>query len=300
MPDNWEIEGRTLVYLLGKYSDSPNFAAWDADIIDYVLELHVSLDNGDLRRLAEALKEKKLLLLGMRFGDWLTRFFIHLFRRPPWHGDTRLTYIADHDVFAAEPFVLFIQGRPGERRFIPGDPKVFVGELYRRWAERSRLSENIKQNEPASSETGKVFVSYASEDEEAAKTLCESLKEAGCDVWFDKVELQPGEAYAKTMERRIRWDCCAFVSIISKHTEKWGGFFHQERVWARIRATYEGVIGEFYLPVIVDPELSSQDIKREPIPEHFRPNFVKLPNGIPDNNFLFRPARSRSKTVSDE
>jgi hypothetical protein len=290
---DWETKRVTLVYLLGKYLDAPYFAAWDADIIDHVLDLHVRLENGNLKRLSETLKEKKLLLLGMRFGDWLTRFFVHLVRRTRWHNDTKSIYIAEREISETETFRLFVQARGLATQFIPGDPKEFVGELYRRWAERAGATQEIDERGPASTKAGKarkgwVFLSYAREDKEAAKTLYDKLKEAGCDVWFDQREQEGGEAYAKTMERRIRWDCCAFVSIISKNTERNSGFFHQERIWARNRANYYGALGDFYVPVIIDPELSAQDVKREPLLDHFRPNFGILPNGIPDERFCNR------------
>jgi hypothetical protein len=291
--EDWKTKERTLVYLLGKYLDSPYFAAWDADIIDQLLDLQLLLENGELTWLSQKLKDKKLLLLGMRFGDWLTRFFIHLIRRTAWHNDTNYNYIAEHDILKTETFVLFIQATRGATQFIPGDPKEFVGELYRRWMERAGSTQEIDKSGPASTEAGRarkgsVFLSYAREDKEAAKTLHNRLKEAGCDVWFDERELEGGEAYAKTMEHRIRWDCCAFVSIISKNTEGNPGFFHQERIWGKIRASYYGALGDFYIPVIVDSELSAQDVRREPLPDHFRPNFVTLPDGIPDERFCNR------------
>lgn len=33
-----------------------------------------------------------------------------------------------------------------------------------------------------------VFLSYASQDAEAAKRMCESLSQAGIEVWFDQSE----------------------------------------------------------------------------------------------------------------
>ena len=39
-----------------------------------------------------------------------------------------------------------------------------------------------------------VFLSYASEDADAALRICEALRAAGVDVWFDKSELRGGDA----------------------------------------------------------------------------------------------------------
>ena len=37
-----------------------------------------------------------------------------------------------------------------------------------------------------------VFLSYASQDAEAAKRICEALRQAGVEVWFDQSELVVG------------------------------------------------------------------------------------------------------------
>ena len=34
-----------------------------------------------------------------------------------------------------------------------------------------------------------VFLSYASQDAEAAKRICDALRAAGVEVWFDQSEL---------------------------------------------------------------------------------------------------------------
>jgi TIR domain len=228
----------------------------------------------------------------MSFGDWLTRFFIHLARRSPWSKNSIEAYIAEYHRF--ESLQSFVRGTRRGAVFIPGDPATFVSELYGRWTEKfgTTTSQLLVGNAsvPSDSEKdpkGKIFVSYAREDKEAAKTLCDCLRKAGCDVWFDESELDSGEAYRNTMEQVIRVDCCAFISIISRHTEANAGFFHQERVWAAVRSAYEGAIGDFYLPVIVDPGVDTQ-LKREPRPQHFNPNLVIYAGGKVDGKFCDR------------
>ena len=39
--------------------------------------------------------------------------------------------------------------------------------------------------------TGSVFLSYASHDADAAARICEALRAAGVEVWFDRSELLP-------------------------------------------------------------------------------------------------------------
>ena len=44
----------------------------------------------------------------------------------------------------------------------------------------------------ASTLTGAVFLSYASQDAEAARRICEALRAAAIEVWFDLSELRGG------------------------------------------------------------------------------------------------------------
>ena len=53
-----------------------------------------------------------------------------------------------------------------------------------------------------------LFLSYASQDEEAARKICEALRAAGIEVWFDQSELRGGDAwdsrFARGFEFRVR------------------------------------------------------------------------------------------------
>jgi hypothetical protein len=59
-----------------------------------------------------------------------------------------------------------------------------------------------------SSELKAVFLSYASQDAEAARKICESLRAAGVEVWFDQSELVGGDAWdsrvARSSEFRVQ------------------------------------------------------------------------------------------------
>ena len=45
-----------------------------------------------------------------------------------------------------------------------------------------------------SEQTKAVFLSYASQDSEAAKEICDALRGAGVEGWFDQSELTGGDA----------------------------------------------------------------------------------------------------------
>ena len=60
-----------------------------------------------------------------------------------------------------------------------------------------------------------VFLSYASQDAEAARGICETLRSAGVEVWFDQSELRGGDAWDAKIRRQIK-ECALFVPIIWK------------------------------------------------------------------------------------
>ena len=70
---------------------------------------------------------------------------------------------------------------------------------------------------PASTPTGAVFLSYASQDGEAAKGICDALRAAGIEVWFDQSELRGGDAWDLKIREQIR-TCAIFISIVSAHS----------------------------------------------------------------------------------
>ena len=40
-----------------------------------------------------------------------------------------------------------------------------------------------------------VFLSYASQDAEAARRICDALRAGGIEAWFDQSELRGGDAW---------------------------------------------------------------------------------------------------------
>jgi TIR domain len=42
-----------------------------------------------------------------------------------------------------------------------------------------------------------VFLSYASQDAQAARHICDALRSAGVEVWFDQSELRGGDAWER-------------------------------------------------------------------------------------------------------
>src|SRR6516165_7419533 len=101
-------------------------------------------------------------------------------------------------------------------------------------------------------QSGAVFLSYASQDAEAAQKICDALRSAGVDVWFDQSELRGGDAWDRQIRERIH-DCRLFIALISAHTEaRDEGYFRREWKLA-VDRTYDMLDKKaFLLPVAID------------------------------------------------
>src|SRR5258708_18156281 len=99
---------------------------------------------------------------------------------------------------------------------------------------------------------GAVFLSYASQDTEAARKWCETLRQAGLEVWFDQNELHGGDAWDAKIRRQIK-ECSLFVPIISTNTEsRPEGYFRREWRLAVERTLDMAEDLPFLLPVVID------------------------------------------------
>src|SRR6202047_1874721 len=78
------------------------------------------------------------------------------------------------------------------------------------------------------SQTGAVFLSYASQDADAAQRICAALRAAGIEVWFDQSELRGGDAWDTSIRKQIK-TCALFLPVISHTThDRVEGYFRLE------------------------------------------------------------------------
>jgi TolB-like protein len=130
-----------------------------------------------------------------------------------------------------------------------------------------------------------VFLSYASEDATAARRLCDGLRSAGINVWFDQSELRGGEAWDASIRTRVS-DCALFVAIISANTQsREEGYFRREWNLAVDRTMDMADNKTFLLPVTVDGT-SQRDAM---VPDKFRKvQWTHLAAGDPSPKFVDR------------
>jgi formylglycine-generating enzyme required for sulfatase activity/dienelactone hydrolase len=123
-----------------------------------------------------------------------------------------------------------------------------------------------------------VFLSYASQDAEAAKRICEGLRAAGVEVWFDADGgLEHGDEWDAKIRRQIK-ECVLFIPLISANTQaREEGYFRLEWDLAaeRARTIASGVA--FLLPVVIDGTKEPDAL----VPDRFRTvQWTRLPGGV--------------------
>src|ERR1700688_3593501 len=121
-----------------------------------------------------------------------------------------------------------------------------------------------------------VFLSYASQDAQVAQNLCNALRAAGIEVWFDQSELRGGDAWNAAIRSQIL-ACSLFVPIISENSQaRDEGYFRLEWKLAVDRSHLMAHDKTFLLPVVVDntPNVSAR------VPDKFREvQWTRLPEG---------------------
>jgi TolB-like protein/Tfp pilus assembly protein PilF len=121
-----------------------------------------------------------------------------------------------------------------------------------------------------------VFLSYASQDGDRVQQLCDALRAADIEVWFDQHELRGGDAWDAMIRRQIK-GCFLFVPIISAETQaREEGYFRREWNLAVARTLDMAEGRAFILPVVIDGTPDAQAL----VPEKFREvQWTRLPDG---------------------
>src|SRR4051812_420641 len=124
--------------------------------------------------------------------------------------------------------------------------------------------------------TKAVFLSYASQDAEAAKRIAHALRAAGVEVWFDQSELVGGDQWDSKIRGQIG-SCALFMPVISASTQaRLEGYFRIEWKIAARRTHGMATAKAFLLPVVID---GTHDAAAH-VPDEFREvQWTRLPEG---------------------
>ena len=141
---------------------------------------------------------------------------------------------------------------------------------------------------PAATSARAVFLSYASEDTDAAQRVCATLRAAGIEVWFDQSELRGGDAWDIAIRKQIK-SCSLFIPIVSANAHaRIEGYFRLEWKLAVDRSHLIAPDQAFLLPVVIDATPQTD----ERIPDRFRDlQWTRAPDGIAPTGFVERVSR---------
>jgi TIR domain-containing protein/SIR2-like protein len=269
-----ELRQPVVFHLLGRASASPDYAICDEDLLEF---LHAMQDKQrQPKTLFDELRGSHLLILGCSFGDWLARFFLRTARSLELSQKRRRCDLlvgakVGHDAALAR----FLESFSPDARVVPLAAAEFVTELAARWQRvhpaatpgadpAARDAGKAGQSSP----TGAIFVSYASEDLDAASRLAEGLRAAGLDVWLDQDALRMGDNWARNIRRGIE-SCSLFVPVISRQAvseENRRRYFWRE--WNEADDFARGMAPDetFIVPVVID----ETRIDRTSLPDFFK------------------------------
>jgi TolB-like protein len=127
-----------------------------------------------------------------------------------------------------------------------------------------------------------VFLSYASEDRQAARTIGDALPAYGLEVWYDESELGGGDLWDQKIRRQIR-ECDYFMALVSAQTEaRHEGYFRREWRLAVERTLDMADDHPFLLPIAID----DTDQATARVPEKFlATQWLRVPAGRPTPAF---------------
>jgi hypothetical protein len=284
-----ELRQPVVFHLLGRASASPDYAICDEDLLEF---LHAMQDKQrQPKTLFDELRGNHLLFLGCSFGDWLARFFLRTARSLELSQKRRRWDVLVGGKMAHEAgLALFLESFSSDARLVPLAPAEFVAELARRWQAAHPAAEPAVQEAGGRKvPDGAIFVSYASEDVEAAGRLVEGLRASGLEVWFDKAALQLADDWARSIRRGIE-RCSLFLPVVSRRSlseENRRRYFWRE--WNDADDFARGMAPDeaFVVPVVID----DTRIDRAPLPDSFkRAQGTSLPDGklTPDVAELLR------------
>jgi len=277
---------------MGKLSATPAYAVTQEDMVEFFHSLQSETRRPP--RLFDELNHQSLLILGCRFGGWLTRFLMRMSKGQRLSAGGKNDYVADIGVSSDDNLVLFLRNfSRATKVYRSGGVLDFVHELHQRWMELHSvvspvaIAPPIQPPGPKQAEVGAVFLSYASEDKVSAEKIKNALEAAGVDVFFDRDDLQLGNDWEAKLRRSIR-QCSLFVPVISRRTLAPGRrFFRVEWNLAIDEAQMASFSDEqaFLLPVVIDDMTTDE----ADVPPKFRSiQWQPLPAGQPTPEFVSR------------
>ena len=241
---------------LGRCTSGSRLAIHEEDAFEFLYKFQ---EEGVRRApvLLGELRRRDLLLLGCNLPDWLGRGFLRLANESRLsQQDKKMEFFAA-DARDAGLNAFLSRFNPNASVF-PWSPQEFIGELetmVTRQASQANAAvvTTASMSAPrAGAQAGPtIFVSYASEDADAARRLAQSLAALGfSDVWLDKRKLIAGDDWSDHIDEAIE-HCDFFMPVLSRQADqRREGVFWEE--WRKALTRAMRVNDVFLLPVGID------------------------------------------------
>ncbi len=240
---------------LGRSAGGTRLAIHEEDALEFIYKFQ---EEGVRRapNLLTELRTRDLLLLGCNLPDWLGRGFLRL------ANESRLSsQDKKMEFFAADTqdpgLNSFLSRFDPNASVFPWSPQEFIAELETMVTPGAHplaaVSASATSTRRVAGVTAgpTVFVSYASEDVDAARRLAQSLTRLGfADVWLDKRKLIAGDDWSDHIDEAIE-HCDFFMPVLSRQADqRREAVFWEE--WRKAVTRAMRVNDAFLLPVGID------------------------------------------------
>jgi len=241
---------------LGRSATGSRMAIHEEDALEFLYKFQ---EEGVRRApiLVGELRRRDLLLLGCNLPDWLGRGFLRLANESRLSSQDKKMEFFAADAKDAGLNAFLSRFNPNASVF-PWSPQEFIGELETMVIPHAQHAEPARATTPpiepartAAQRGPTIFVSYASEDADAARRLAESLTSLGfSDVWLDKRKLIGGDDWSDNIDEAID-RCDFFMPVLSRQADqRREGVFWEE--WRKALTRAMRVNDAFLLPIGID------------------------------------------------
>lgn len=282
--------GKLVYQLFGSTEHLLDFAIHEGDVLEYLFKLQ-----GEQGRTAQnvlgRLRTSHLLFIGCGLPDWFGRHLLRLVNGNALSAKETHEFMEGSNTAAS--LTSFILRFSPITRLFDGSTEEFVTELAARWNEAKPKDKTAPQDRlPHPTQTpsmaGKtVFISYASENVVAARSIAERLILLGAkDVWFDKRRLRGGDDWSFRINEAID-ECDYFLPLLSSEADSRNEGVYREE-WALALARSSRMADAFIIPIVIDHHAKTSENyqrigKAKETKRFFKFHILNAPLGVLSN-----------------
>ena len=168
IPAGKDLLPPTVYHLFGALDVSPTYAVSREDLLEWIYAME---SQPRPKNLFDELRQNYILILGAQFSDWLPWFLRLRVEKRLSESRDWFEYLADNRK-GENADLVFLRHFSKQTKRYEGGAVRFVEELWTRWTKnRPLLPGSAPLPLPTEPPRGAIFVSYASEDLDAAKKL---------------------------------------------------------------------------------------------------------------------------------